>query len=105
MDLALEFLGLVGQPNRLAPRRGLPERERMRLQQFISGLKVTTPHNQHDPGRRRMVKKLSRVGAREISFDIEDGGSMTVAEYFQHRLNGPLQFPDVICVEVCVCFS
>jgi eukaryotic translation initiation factor 2C len=47
MDLALESLGMAGKPDRLAPHRGLPDRERMRLQQFISGLKVTTPHNQH----------------------------------------------------------
>ena len=73
----------------------------MRLQQFISGLKVTTPHN---PGRERLVKKLSRESARDRSFEVADGQSMTVAQYFQERLNRPLRFPDVICVEVRVSF-
>ncbi|KAH9970612.1 hypothetical protein BGW80DRAFT_1446937 [Lactifluus volemus] len=86
--------------NTLSPLHGFPDRERMRLQQFLSGLKVTTPHNEHDPGRQRLVKKLSRQGARDVSFETADGQSMTVADYFQDRLNGPLRFPDVICVEL-----
>jgi eukaryotic translation initiation factor 2C len=106
IDLALEFLGNPGQSaNTLSPRHGFPDRERMRLQQFLSGLKVTTPHNEHDPGRQRLVKKLSRQGARDVSFETADGQSMTVADYFQDRLNGPLRFPDVICVEVGAFFS
>ena len=104
INLALEFLGKPGEPNALA-RRWLPERERMRLQQFISGLKVTTPHNEHNPGRLRLVKKLTRESAQERSFEVADGQSITVAQYFQERLNRPLRFPDVICVEVCVSFS
>ncbi|KAI0248860.1 Piwi domain-containing protein [Lactifluus subvellereus] len=100
INLALEFLRMAGEPNALAPRRGFPERERMRLQQFVSGLKVTTPHNEHNPGRQRLVKKLSRESARDLSFEVADGQSITVAQYFQERLNRPLRFPDVICVEL-----
>ena len=97
IDLALEFLG-KSTPNALAPRRGFPDRERLRLQQFISGIKVITPHR--DPDRRRLVKKVTRESAQERTFEIGDGQTMTVAEYFQNELNIPLQFPDLVCVEV-----
>jgi hypothetical protein len=29
---------------------------------------------------------------------------MTVLDYFQNELNIPLQFPDLVCVEVCKSF-
>ena len=47
IGLALAHLNLA--PNRadtLAPRRGLPDGERVRLQRFITGLKITTSHGQ-----------------------------------------------------------
>ncbi len=100
MDLALEVLR-KRQYNALAPRSGLPERERMRLQRFLSGIKVLTPHSPHHPGKRRLVKKLSRLGARDETFEIEEGQTMTVAEYFLHQYNITLMYPDVVCVEVC----
>ena len=101
IDLALEFLGL-STPNALAPRHGLPDRERLRLQQFISGIQITTPYR--DPDRRRLVRKLTRESAQERTFEIGDGQTMTVAQYFQNELNVPLQNPDLICVEVCTIF-
>ena len=107
IDLALEVLG-KSTPNALAPqqagRQGLPDRERLRLQQFISGIKVTTPYRAQDPERRRLVKKLTRESARDRTFEIGDGQTMTVLEYFRDELNIPLQFPDLICVEVCTTF-
>jgi eukaryotic translation initiation factor 2C len=103
MDLVLEFLG-QSTPNALTPQRGaqrgLPERERLRLQHFLSGIKVTTPYRARDPDRRRFVKKVTRESARERTFEIGEGEVMTVAEYFQNQLNMPLQYPDAICVEV-----
>jgi eukaryotic translation initiation factor 2C len=104
IDIALQFLGKE-TPNALAPQRGaqrgLPDRERLRLQQFLSGVKVTTPYRTRDPDKRRFVKKVTRESARERTFEIGDGETMTVAEYFQNQLNIPLQFPDILCVEVC----
>jgi len=101
IDLALEFLG-QSTPNALAPRHGLLDRERLRLQQFISGIKIITPYR--DPDRRRLVRKLTRESAQERTFEIGDGQTMTVAQYYQNELNIPLQFPDLICVEVCTIF-
>ena len=101
IELALEFLNKPGKPDALAPRRGFPDRERLRLQQFLSGVKIITPHRNRDPDAKRLVKKVTRESARERTFEIGDGGTMTVAQYFQDQLNMPLQFPDMVCVEVC----
>lgn len=101
IDVALDFIGRSGQPNALAPRHRFPERERMRLQHFLSGIKIKTPHSPHHQGRTRLVKKLTRLGAREQTFEVGEGETMTVAEFFRTRHNRSLMFPDVICVEVC----
>lgn len=102
IDLALDFLGRPGQPDALTPRHRFPERERMRLQHFLSGIKVMTPYSPHHRGRLRFVKKLTRRGAREESFEVGEGGeTMTVAEFFRVQHNISLVYPDVICVEVC----
>ncbi|KAH9965908.1 argonaute-like protein [Russula dissimulans] len=104
IDLALAVLGRPGNPNALAPRQGLPDRERARLQRFISGIKITTSHGQRDasrPNQRpRVVKALSKVGARELTFQLGSGQTTTVADYFRGVLGRPLRFPDVICAEL-----
>ncbi|KAI9448013.1 argonaute-like protein [Lactarius indigo] len=104
IDVALAILGRPGNPNALAPRRGLTDKERIRLQQFITpGLKVTTTYDQQDPNqapRLRGVKKLSNEGARDLTFELTGDQITTVADYFRQKLNRPLRFPDVICVEV-----
>ena len=106
IDLALAVLGRPGNPNALAPRQGLPDRERIRLQRFITpGLKITTSYDQRDPRqapRPRGVKRLSKEGARDLTFELTGGQTTTVADYFRQKLNRPLRFPDVICVEVCM---
>ena len=105
IDLALDFLGRAGTPNALSSHHGLPDRERLRLQQFISGIKVATPHHVQNPNRLRLVKKLTRDSARDHTFETGDGQTMTVLEYFRDILNIPLRFPDLICVEVRTTFS
>ncbi|KAH9077150.1 argonaute-like protein [Lactarius deliciosus] len=104
IDVALAILGRPGNPNALAPRQGLPDRERIRIQRFITpGLKITTSYDQRDPNqapRPRGVKRLSKEGARDITFELTGGQIMSVADYFRQKLNRPLRFPDVICVEL-----
>ncbi len=101
LALCLEFIDQKN-PNTLSPRHGFPDRERLRLQRFISGIRVITPGGatarEQTP---RVIKKLSPTGANNLTFQMRDGGSMTVANYFQHTLNRPLKHPDVLCVEVC----
>ncbi|KAI0005035.1 argonaute-like protein [Russula compacta] len=104
IDLALAVLGRPGNPNALAPRQGLPDRERIRLQRFIANIKITTSHGQREPGRQgprpRVVKKLSKEGARDLTFELGNGQTTTVADYFRGVLGRPLRFPDVICAEL-----
>lgn len=102
IDLALAVLGKPGNPSALAPRQGLPDRERVRLQRFISGLKITTSHGPRNGQRPRprVIKRLSKDGARDLTFDL-NGQQTTVAEYFRSILPRPLRYPDVICIEVC----
>ncbi|KAH8999090.1 argonaute-like protein [Lactarius akahatsu] len=104
IDVALAILGRPGNPNALAPRQGLPDSERIRIQRFITpGLKITTSYDQGDPNqaaRLRVVRRLSREGARDLTFELAGGQSTTVADYFRQKLHRPLRFPDVICVEL-----
>jgi eukaryotic translation initiation factor 2C len=99
ISLCLDYLGKSGQPHALTARR-LPVRERVRLQNFLNGLKITTPYRTHNPDRQRLVRRLTPESARIRSFDIADGHTITVMQYFHTHLNRRLQFPDLICVEV-----
>jgi len=105
IGLALAHLNL-NRPDMLAPCRGLSDKERVRLQRFITGLKITTSHGQREPGRQgprpRVVKKLSKEGANDLRFELDNGQQMTVADYFRGVLGGPLRYPEVICAEVCI---
>ncbi|KAF5387029.1 hypothetical protein D9615_002113 [Tricholomella constricta] len=101
ISLCLEFLGQT-KPEMLSPARGMPDRERLRLQRFLSGLRVainyTPAGNRQSPP--RVIKKLSTAGADVTSFQLRDGTTQTVARYFQTLGNRPLRFPHLLCVEV-----
>jgi eukaryotic translation initiation factor 2C len=109
LDLCLDFLGKKhGQEDVLAPGPGgLTDRDRLRLQKFIAGIRVVTEHRGSDGNSReipRVLKKLTAVSARNLYFNLKEGGSMSVAEYFQKLRNKPLRFPNAICVEVLLLF-
>ena len=99
ISLCLDFLGKSGQPHALNAGR-LPDRERIRLGNFLKNIKVTTRHRTHNPNGRRIVKRLTPESARHRTFDIGDGHEVTVMQYFHTHLNVPLHFPDLICAEV-----
>ncbi|KAF7352729.1 Argonaute-like protein [Mycena venus] len=102
LRLCLEYIN-KNHPNALSPTHGLPDRERLRLQRFISGIRILTTHLGPDGQKQttpRVVKKLSSASANKLTFTMREGQSMTVADYFQRTQNKPLQFPDVICAEV-----
>lgn len=101
LRLCLEFLR-KDHPNNLV-KGALHDRDFLRLQRFISGIRVITA--QPGEGGRavqtpRVIKRLTRIGARDEMFNLREGGSMSVAEYFKKIQNRPLQFPDVFCAEV-----
>ena len=107
IDLCLDFLrgpNDRGAPNplKLAPKNGLPDRERLRLERFIVGVRIVTTNANGQQSRvPRVIKGLSAAGASALTFTLREGGSMTVARYFQQTNNRPLRFPDVLCVSVC----
>lgn len=97
INLALEFFQKT-DPNVLAPSRGLPDAQRLRLQRFISGIRVRVkPAKANLPTRIVSIQKLSREGARDYRFPLREGGEMTVADYFHRTSNRPLDFPLVMC--------
>jgi eukaryotic translation initiation factor 2C len=101
LELCGEFIA-HRDPNALAPRRGFPDRERVRLQRFITGIRVFTRNpatGQVDKSKARVVKRLSSAGANDLTFSLRGGGQMTVAQYFSKTYKRPLKFPDVLCVE------
>ncbi|KAM6501034.1 hypothetical protein JOM56_004048 [Amanita muscaria] len=97
IDLCLDFLGRGNNPDLLSPTKGFPDRERIRLQKFIGGVKI-----QIDTGkgkRFRSVRGLSREGAERITFT-NNGTQTNVAKYFREILNQTVRFPTMICVDV-----
>lgn len=101
LDLCLDFFGKGSNPRLLAPNAGFPERERLRLERFVSGLRIITTSTNAPRGRiPRSIRKLSNAGANALSFTLREGGTMTVAQYFQRTYNRPLRHPDVICAVV-----
>lgn len=101
LRLCLEFLQ-KDHPSHLAPPR-TADREFVRLNRFISGMRVLTspPGTSGTPTQiGRVVKKLNTTAAKSLRFSLRDGGSMSVADYFHKTYNRPLQFPDIGCVEV-----
>ena len=104
IDVALEFLNVTQRgPNALSPKHGLPDRELVRLQRFLSGVRVNVDIPGRPPaGRRpaRVIKKLTRAGANQLSFTMRDGRTITVAQYFETTHNYKLRFPDIVCIEV-----
>lgn len=81
---------------------GISDRDRLALQRFISGIRVMTSGTlqQGRPRTPRVVKKISAVGASSLTFTLREGGTLTVAQYFQRTYNRALRYPDVLCVEV-----
>jgi eukaryotic translation initiation factor 2C len=97
IQLCLKFLG-NNNPNILT--RQLPDRQRVSLGRFIAGIRVKTKDAGSGAERTRVVRKLTREGANEITFTLREGRSMTVANYFRETTGRALQFPNLFCVEV-----
>lgn len=95
LDLCLEFFNRQN-PLSLSPADGFPDRERRRLQTFLTGLRVQVTTTGSKP---RVIRGLSNVGASNYQFETHTGNTVTVAQYFQ-SLGRPLRFPRVICVQI-----
>ncbi|KAG7100186.1 hypothetical protein E1B28_001963 [Marasmius oreades] len=85
----------ANDPMRLAPSRGFPDRERLRLQRFISGIRVKVAGSRSE--KIVSIVKLSPLSAKDFTFSKRDGTVVSVADYFRQTYNRALRFPDVIC--------
>jgi eukaryotic translation initiation factor 2C len=103
IKLCLSFLG-VNDPFVLSGR--LDDRRRIRLGRFIAGIRVQTRDASREGQRRggveraRVVRRLTHLGASDVTFVMRGGRSMTVANYYQEATGRPLQYPTLLCVEV-----
>ncbi|KAK0473906.1 argonaute-like protein [Armillaria novae-zelandiae] len=104
ISLCLEYLGLrPHQADQLNPEQGLSVYNRIRLQRFLSGMRivpvlaVSGAHGRK--GKPVLVKRLTNKNASTLTFTPRGGGTATtVAAHFQQR-GQPLQYPYIICVE------
>ena len=102
LSLFMEFFK-KNDPAAFSPKRGFPERDRMRLQKFVSNMRVRTAHTSKD--RTVVIKRLSSTGASNTMFTMRDNEQpISVANYFRLHANITLKFPDNICIEVCFYF-
>ena len=101
LRLCLDFLRKDHPSHLVSPKT--TDREFIRLNRFISGMRVITGPTGPDSTATqlgRVVKKLNTTAAQSLRFTLREGGSMSVADYFQKTSNRPLNFPDIGCVEV-----
>ncbi|THH15210.1 hypothetical protein EW146_g5232 [Bondarzewia mesenterica] len=99
LGLAMEFLRRRDEPGVLNSK--MDPRERIRLQRFFTGVKIRTTYSKSE-GKAfspRVLRKLTKLGANELTFQIADGNTQSVADYFAKTVNRPLRWPSVICAE------
>lgn len=98
LNLCIDFFARAPNtsPNDILAETRIRDIERLRLQKFLSGVRVRVPTT---GDRERVVCGLSKQGADKLTFDTQAGVQMTVAQYFQ-SLGMPLRYPSVICVLV-----
>ena len=102
IGLFMEFFK-KNDPSAFSTKRGFPERDRMRLQKFVSNMRVRTAHTGKD--RSVVIKKLSSTGASNTMFTMRDNPQpISVADYFRLHANIILKFPEIVMVEVCLSF-
>ncbi|KAI0677581.1 argonaute-like protein [Trametes maxima] len=78
-------------------------RERVKLQRFLSGVRVYVeipgaPRQERRPA--RVVKRVSNNTPGGLSFVNREGQSMTVEQYFKRTHNYQIRHPQLPCIEV-----
>ncbi|CAK5272548.1 unnamed protein product [Mycena citricolor] len=101
IGLCLEFLDQPrSNPAQLLTSRGLDDRTRLRLGRFLAGVRVETKDAGSNARRARVIRKLSQKGANELTFQMRDGQTKTVAQYFYEVSRQRLANPQMLCVEI-----
>ena len=99
INVCLDFFN-TKDPNQLAPSRRMRESDRIRLQRFVMGMRVTTRTAGQQARTPRVVKRLSTAGANALSFTTREGRTITVAQYFRETHNLEIKCPDAVCAEI-----
>ncbi|CUA70377.1 Protein argonaute-1 [Rhizoctonia solani] len=88
-------------PNSLVPGQGLSDRDRLKLQRFLSSVRFVTTHRERNgqvSNKPKVVKKITSQSAAGLRFTNSEGNEMSVAQYFQ-SLGTTLQYPNYVCIE------
>ncbi|KAJ7061559.1 ribonuclease H-like domain-containing protein [Mycena amicta] len=98
IDVCVQYLELRNASQLSA---GMPDRIRIKLQRFLVGLRIEV-QPAAGTGEKRIysIKKVSRRGANEESFQTREGQTLRVADYYRQASNVQLRFPALLCVEV-----
>ncbi|KAF7723040.1 Eukaryotic translation initiation factor 2C [Apophysomyces ossiformis] len=80
-------------------RRGLQDKERVKLEKVLKSLKIQVVHR-GEAKRKYKVTKLTPSPADRTTFKDESGAEMTVAAYFAKQYNKRLAYPFLPCVVV-----
>ncbi|KAG8686518.1 hypothetical protein FRC08_012472, partial [Ceratobasidium sp. 394] len=100
IDICRAILG-NNSPNALAPGQGLPDRERLKLKNFLNNVRFNTTHKEKNgkvSTKPKVLKKISNVSAANYKFKLSDGTETNVAQYFR-SMGTPLQYPNYVCIE------
>ncbi|SAM03101.1 hypothetical protein [Absidia glauca] len=81
-------------------RRGIPDRERQKLEKILKSLKIVVVHRGVEKRFKYKITKLTPSSAENTVFKDEAGNEMTVASYFQKTYNKRLAAPYLPCVVV-----
>uniref|UniRef100_A0A1D1YV71 Protein argonaute 1 n=1 Tax=Anthurium amnicola TaxID=1678845 RepID=A0A1D1YV71_9ARAE len=82
-------------------RRGLNDRDRVKVEKAIKNLKICVTHRGETTKKRRFkIMKLTASPASHTKFDAGEQGTMDVATYFTKQYNTRLGFASLPCVVV-----
>lgn len=79
-------------------RRGLSERDRIKLEKSVKGLKVTLIHRKDTQRKYKILRVTPSSADRTVFKDDQTGTEQTVPQYFQERYNRRLAFSFLPCV-------
>ena len=96
LQMVIKLLGKRG-PDDL--RRGIQERDRVKLENALKNIKIRVTHRDNASKRSFKIVKLTNTPASSTMFEIE-GKKTDVASYFQKTYKKPLQYPFLPCVVV-----
>ncbi|CAG8461331.1 16740_t:CDS:10, partial [Acaulospora morrowiae] len=82
-------------------RRGITEKERIKLEKSIKNLKIKVIHRGEVTSKRRFkINKITATSANQTMFNAGDGSTTNVADYFEKTYSQRLAYPHLPCVVV-----